>query len=151
MPEEVASLIGLVLRTIDRSVAGGDCLGSHLVSERHSLVAPGVVPDARGWGPLPGGGHCGYPVSERGQVLVLLHSLPDGLDQLRPAARLSLPLTVSQGAPLLLPLPDGLVVVAMGLHIRLPEVRELLRYLGRGDLLQPEDEDPSDDDAEDVN
>ena len=39
----------------------------------------------------------------------------------------------------------------MSLHIRPPKVRELLRHFGWSDLLEPEDEDPRNDDAEDVN
>ena len=38
----------------------------------------------------------------------------------------------------------------MSLNICPPKVRELLRYFGWSDLLEPEDEDPRDDDAEDV-
>ena len=47
-------------------------------------------------------------------------------------------------------LPHSFVVIPVGLHVSPPEMLELLRHFGRGDLLESEDEDPGEDDAEDV-
>ena len=47
-------------------------------------------------------------------------------------------------------LSNSFVVISVRLHVRPPEVLELLRNLGGGDLLQSEDEDPGDDDTEDI-
>ena len=58
--------------------------------------------------------------------------------------------TIERFPLLSLLLSNGFVVVSVGLHVCPPEMLELLRDLGRGHLLQPEDEDPGDDDAEDV-
>ena len=46
--------------------------------------------------------------------------------------------------------PHSFVVIPVSLDVISPEMLELLRDFGRSNLLQPEDEDPGDDDAEDV-
>ena len=46
--------------------------------------------------------------------------------------------------------PHSFVVIPVSLDVISPEMLELLRDFGRSNLLQPEDEDPRDDDAQDV-
>ena len=48
------------------------------------------------------------------------------------------------------PYLQSTILPPSGLHISLPELREGLRDLVRGDLLDPEDDDAGDDDADDV-
>ena len=98
---------------------------------------------------IPGGGGHVDPVPDVDDVLVRLRPLPHGLQHVLPLALLQGRLLVA-AASLGVPLPDRLVVVAVSLHIRPPEVGELLRNLLRRDLLQLEDEDTGDDDTEDV-
>ena len=45
---------------------------------------------------------------------------------------------------------EGFVVIPVSLDVLPPEMLELLGHFSWSDLLQSEDEDPGDDDAEDV-
>ena len=91
-------------------------------------------------------GH-GDPVSDVDQVLVLLSSQPHGLQHVVIIVMVT---HCHWYLLILVTFPDSLVVISVNTNIFSPEVRELLWDLFRSNLLQLEDENTSDDDAEDV-